>query len=302
MKHKLLVTAALTSVVTVVPPVMKADTVVATINGFYDVDSYDTPSLHVDNSSAYNFTNVQLTLTGYPGLNNGISQSVGLADITAGSTAIITWGSIPGVSGSTTAKNLFAYDYDDEYSGTFTPKTGYGLSASGNLVLAPQCTPQASVYGWNYCADVGNFYVTFTAKWNGESVYSQFSPDPTLKGAGNAAGVYVGWEGIDPNGWSETTYDSHSSGGPHGVLADIFVGTPPPVGATPEPASILLMGGGLLGVAGFYRRKVRRSYNCAYPAKNDRRVGLGNGTGHDMSPTWSYAQKLINPIPELAAN
>ncbi len=221
---------------------LQAATVIAPINGYYDVDGYDTPSLHIDNPTIYAFTNVQMKLTGYQGLNSGLSEGVHLADIAGGTNAIVSWGSIPNVNGSLSAKNLFAYDYDDQYGGTFNAQTGYGLDGSHNLVLAPQCASQ----GWQNCAQVGNFYVTFTATWNGKPIYSQFSPDPNLAGAGNAAGTFVGWEGLDQNGWSETTYDSHSNGGPNGVLADIFLGAPPSVSGAPEPASILLMAGGLL--------------------------------------------------------
>jgi len=233
---------------------------VSTINGFYDVDNYDTPSLHVSNTTGFDFTNVQMTVTGYQGINNGLSQTASMPDIGAGTTAIWTWGTnIPGGPGccGVVPGNLFSYDYDDQYVNTFTPVVGQGLASSPSspvLVNAPQCAPQASIYGWNYCADVGNFYVTITAEWNGQSIYAQFSPDPTLPGAGNAAGAFVGWEGLDPQGWSETTYDAHVDGGPNGVLANIYVGTPPPVG-TPEPGSVMLLGGALLAFAGILRKR-----------------------------------------------
>jgi hypothetical protein len=246
----------------------RANILVSTIYGYYDVDNYDTPSLHILNSTAYDFTNVQMTLTAYQGLNKGTSETVNLANIAAGATQIDVWGSLPGVSSSTSPGNLSAYDYDDEYNGDFTPKTGYGLlSLPNTLVLAPQCAPQADIYGWNYCADTGNFYVTLKATWNnpaygpgGTPIYSQFSPGEDPLGLGNAAcptdapGCFVGWEGLDPNGWSESIYDSHYNGGPNGVLADIYVGNPKIVG-TPEPSSLTLLGIGLLGGLGAVRRK-----------------------------------------------
>jgi hypothetical protein len=231
---------------------------VSTINGYYDVDGYDTPSLHVSNTTGFDFTDVTLTLTGYQGINNGLTQTAHMADVAAGSTAVWVWGgNIPGEPGccGVVPGNLFSYDYDDEYVNTFTPQTGKGLSASG-LVDAPQCASQANIYGWGFCADVGNFYVTITADWNGQQIYSQFSPDPNLAGAGNAAGVFVGWEGLDPDGWSETVYDAHNSGGPNGVLANIYVGTPPPVG-TPEPADVSLLMGGLLLIGAALLRRER---------------------------------------------
>ena len=259
-KTTFLLAVCITTALMVLPHSMKADTLVATINGYYDVDAYDTPSLHIFNTTGFDFTNATLMLTGYQGLNKGNSASVALGTITAGSTGILTWGSIPGANGSTSPGNLFGYDYDDEYSGDFSSQVGYGLAKlPNNLVLAPQCAPQANIYGWNFCADTGNFYVTFTATWNGQSIYSQFSPDPTLSGAGNAANAFVGWEGLDPNGWAETTYDSHSSGGPNGVLANIYVGTPPPVTQSPEPATLTLLGSCLVVLAGTRLRKFRKS-------------------------------------------
>lgn len=199
-------------------------TLVSTINGYYDVDGYDTPSLHIANSTAFDFTNVTLTATGYQGLNNGVSQTISLPNIVAGSTFVYVWG------GSTTPGNMFAYDYDDEWGNT---PGGY--------------TNSACVVTTSLCSDVGNFYITFTAVWNGQNIYAQFSP------GSNATGGFVGWEGLDPNGVSETSYDSHNNGGPNGVLANIYVGTPPPL-TTPEPGSVLLLLTGAVGLFGFARR------------------------------------------------
>lgn len=206
-------------------------TTVATVSGCYDCGVYDTASLIFNNTTGGTLTNAQIVLNAYQGQNNGISATVALGNLGAGSTQFF-WGSLPGVSGSTTPGNLTAYDYDDEYIGTSAiindPTCGGGGCAPGG--------------GPQWYAQVGNFSVTFTAVvsggvYDGQAVYSVFSPNS------NATGGFVGWEGLDPNGYSESPlYDVHT-GVVTGDLANIDLGVPPP--AVPEPANLALM---LLGV------------------------------------------------------
>lgn len=191
---------------------------VATIDGNYDLDEYDTPELTFHNTSAYVFTNAQMVLTGYQGLNNGVTQTVSLGTIGIGDSSVLWNGPGP----------LFAYDYDDSKGG--------GGPCPANPVNA------------GLCNDVGNFSVTFTAIWNGVSIYSVFSPHS------NATGGFVGWEGLNPDGLSEDpTYDVHN-GTVNGTLAYIDVGTPPPI---PEPGIVYLMAAslGALGIARRYAKK-----------------------------------------------
>jgi hypothetical protein len=190
---------------------------IATIDGEYDTAMYDTPDLVFHNSSSYDMINVQMVLHGYQGLNNGISTTVSLATITAGTDYTYIW------TGPTTAGNLTAYDYDDEYG------------------VAPY--------------QVGNFDVTFTAvlsgvgPLNGQHVFSVFSPTT------NATGGFVGWEGLDPGGYAENfAYDTHN-GTLAGTLANIDLGDPP---AAPEPGTLTLAGFGIASMLGYAWRKRRQ--------------------------------------------
>jgi hypothetical protein len=172
-----------------------------------------------------------MVLTGYQGLNNGVTQTVNLNNFATGQTDIV-WGLLPGFANFPSVGppgSLTSYDYDDTYGGT------------SHIVSNSLCVVNASL-----CAFVGNFRVTFTATisggtFNGDPVFSVFSPTT------NITGGFVGWEGLDPTGLSETTFDQHS-GVLSGTMAIIQIGTPP---AIPEPSTwaMMVIGFGLAGWA-----------------------------------------------------
>ena len=228
---------------------------VATISGCYDCGVFDTASLIFNNTTGGSLVNAQIALMGYQGLNNGISETVDLGTLGGGSTQIF-WGSLPGVSSSTSPGNLSAYDYDDEYIGTGDIIGSSGLCSGG---YAPDSTGGGSCApggGPQWYAQVGNFGVIFTAQvvggtYDGQDVYSEFSPTT------NATGGFVGWEGIDPQGYSESPlYDVHT-GIVTGDMADIFLGLPPPSGV-PEPGTLAIFGAGLIGFGGLAARRRRK--------------------------------------------
>jgi len=218
-------------------------TVLATIVGAYDDDAYDTPELIITNTSGGTIGNVTMSLLGYQGLNNGVLQTVTGLSFAPGVTDLI-WGSIPGAPSGTTPGNLTAYDYDDEWGNT---PAGYTNAA---------CTVGASL-----CSVVGNFQVTLNGvvsggPYDGLKVGSQFSPTT------NYTGGFVGWEGLDPTGLSETTYDEHS-GTFSGTMAVITEGTFTP--GVPEPSTwaMMLIGFAGLGFAG-YRKATKAKAALAH--------------------------------------
>jgi hypothetical protein len=202
-------------------------TTVATISGSYDLLAYDTIGLTFHNSSGGSLIGASIKLDAYQGLNSGDTATVSLGTIGAGDTNFV-WGSLPGVSGSTSPHNLTAYDYDDEWGNT---PSGF---------TSPDC-----VVGGGLCSDVGNFKITFTATisggaFSGAPVFSVFSPSI------NHTGGFVGFEGLTPAGVSESIYDDHS-GSITDTLAVIDIGKPP--SGIPEPSiwAMMLMGFGGLG-------------------------------------------------------
>lgn len=224
-----------------------AKTLVSTISGGYDLgaccgSTWDTPALFINNSSGGDFTNAQLKLVGYQGDNKGQTATVNLGTIINGASDQLYWGSLPGVSGSTSPFSLTAYDYDDEFAGT------------KYIIPDPTCGGGGCVAGGGptWYAQTGNFKVIFTATvsggaFNGKAVSAAFTP------SFNATGHFVGWEGLDANGYSEQSCCDVHNGTVTGDLANIYLGTV----TVPEPATWAMLLLGVAGIGGALRSRRR---------------------------------------------
>ena len=207
---------------------------VATISGQYGSPNGDTPNLFIHNTTGFDFTNVVLSGQAYNGSNSllpaglDINQTTGPYHLTQEKTL-----------GTIAAGTELHYAFED--GGQFC---GPGVN-TGDLFAGDY----DDTYGCSTADHPGNAKFTFTAMWNGMPIFAQFSPDV------NATGGFLGFLGLDPSGGAETSYDNGgaaSGTGEFGVLANIYVGTPPGV---PEPLTLTLFGAGLAGLGALRRRR-----------------------------------------------
>jgi len=248
-----------TAALLLLAPVANAKTIVGTIYGAYDSqcgvggfdcsfgtgypvssntsNPYDTPNLFIVNSGSNALTSLSVSLAGYQADNNGKTASFTVPDIAPHTVFRLSWNNSSQFSGFSGSTALARYDYDDEYGRTNFTYAGCNAIGAG------------------LCADVGNFDVSITGDLSGNPISSDFSPDNTQDG-GNQQGAFVGWEGLDPLGFSETTYDVHTGTAP-GVLAYIYSGTNGSQTSVPEPATLSLFGAGLGALAVARRRRKR---------------------------------------------
>ena len=295
-KTSTFLTVALATVSTLAVGSACAATLVSTISGGYDENVYDTPQLNINNPTAFDFKNVTLVLQGYQADNNTETQTITLGTVAAGTTDIVDWGETPSegtlgvgplTQNSGEGQPLWDYDYDDQY----------GQQTTNALCVQP----------FPLCSFVGNFKVTFTATWEnpaynggaGTEISSVFTP------SANATGGFVGWEGLNADGLSETVYDEHH-GSFTGDLANIYVG--PPTTGVP--------GASYLGIDAWrrWRSRVRlpapgprrecRSNRCSNaPSRGERNASprasfhcVGSRLGMSETPATNYANIFGSPL------
>jgi len=100
-----------------------------------------------------------------------------------------------------------------------------------------------------WLAAVGDDPSDFSAMWDGTTVYSQTDP--------NTGGAYQLFS-FTVTGTGSDTITFNGRDDPAWIALDNISVTPTSgTGTVPEPSSIMLMGSGALGLAGFLRRKLR---------------------------------------------
>ena len=138
------------------------------------------------------------------------------------------------------------YQYTGAQEGTFYAALG-PVGSDGTLSQSFASLPGAQYTFSFWLAAVGDDPSDFSAFWDGNQVYS--ATDPNTNGA-----------------WTQYSFSETGTG--HDTISFSFrddpdyialdnVSVSPVASSVPEPSSFLLLGSGVLGLAGFIRRKFR---------------------------------------------